>query len=262
MAGAFALAAVLLAAPALKPTPADEVFAELGLPAPPGVAGLAPEYAADEVDAAEVRKNPKLHPFRAAVLDAADRLKDARAFRYHADLKPVRGRHPFGPTFDRLPPFPNCTGDSKGQISDGSLMVPNLHQALRERVAIQTADLADAAAVLRKVEHLIDKERSLRWKAHHEFLAAEVGYRTVRHNDFNFALGNHFAPPDNEDKNAVWQLNTREEPRYGRGRQRYRDLVPVLLKVEEDHAGGPWAKLARNLLETPPGFTWDIIPEK
>jgi hypothetical protein len=263
MAGPFGLAAMLLlAAPVPRATPADVLFAELGLPAPPGPGMIAPEYAPDDVDAAAVRKNPKLYPFRAAVLDAADRLKDARAFGYEADLKPVRGLHPFGPAFDRDPPQRHCVDESKGQVSDGSTIVPNRYQTLREKVATQQADLADAAAVLRKAAHLRDKELSARWKAHFDYLTGEIGYRQCRHNDFNFAIGNAFAVPDNKDKSAVWRLNPSHLNRGGGHRQLFKEAVQNLLAVEEEHAAGPWAKLSRDLLETPPGFAWDIMPEK
>lgn len=261
MAGAFTLAAMLLAAPVPKPSPADVLFAELGLPSPPGAGMIAPEYAPDDVDAAAVRKNPKLHPFRAAVLDAVDLIKDARAFKYEAELKPVRGLHPFGPDFDRDPPQRHCVDESKGQISDGSAIVPNRYQALREKVAVQQADLSAARAVLRNAAHLRDKELSPRWKAHFDYLTGEVGYRECRHNDFNVAIGNPFAIPENKDKQAVWRLTTRDRNRGGY-RQVFEAATRTLLDVEEEHAAGPWAKLARNLLGTPPGFTWEVMPEE
>lgn len=268
---AFVLAAAVFAAPLPKDSAADVLFRELGLPAPAGPVVIPLEYAADEIDAAAVRKNPKKHAFRAAVLRAGELLADARAAKFETDIKPIRAKHPLGNDWDAERGGFICglawekgQTESVGQITDGSTVRVNRLQAIREKTALQQLDLKEAARLLKSVEPLREGETSRRWLAHYDLLTGEVGYRLVKTNAFSREIGNP-SVPDNDDPKTVWKLVPTEEFRRataGGYRETYETATALLGLVQDEYPRTPWAKLSAQLLEKGPGFAWRVMPEQ
>ncbi len=254
--------ALLLAAPIRKDTPADILYRELGMSTPADTIGEVPvEYAADEVDAAAVRKNPKKYPFRAAILEAATLIRPARTAPFEKELKPIRAVHPFGNKFEKDPPQRHCVDESPGQISDGSAIVPNMHQDLREKYARLQLDLTEASRLLQKVAHLRDKELSPRWRAHFDLLSGEANYRRVQANNFGTALGSHWRVEPLK-KETVWKLVTDVNPRSQGLRDTLKLAQQTLTDIETTYPATPWAKQASLLLSIEPNFRWVEFPEE
>jgi len=220
-------------APSQKPDPAASVYAELGLPAPPVFTPLADEYLPDSVTLADVRREPKRYPVRAAVLNAVEMLEHSRDTVPTATV--LRQSDAFG--------------------SNARKFILNL----QERPAIDIALLDEVKLSLAAVESKRPKERSRRWQSHCEYVSAEVAYRLAQINEYGemLAVVRRDDMPAIEGNQIGWRLVPTEKMKSksdmrklaAASRERFHAIIDG-----DPHT--PWALLAERYSDSPPGFQW------
>ena len=114
-----------------------------------------------------------------------------------------------------------------------------------------------------------DSEKSPRWRAGYDLAMGRVLAQKVRTETYNAMLAKAKRGMKFEkEKNNTWLLKPDEEISVGSKWQRDADTARMLLNtVIQDHAGTPWALMAKRELEVPIGWKWeekftDLTPKK
>lgn len=211
------------------------VLEELGLPPADGLPAKLPEaYRPDLITAADVRRDPMRYPLRAAVLDAVDVLRDARALPTAASVRTE-----------------DLTDKGKKAVVERQQAAARLILRLEEAIAALDA-LADA----RK------KEPSRRWQAHFDYAAAALRLQLAGAHEYNFALGHvrtdSLPKLDPDGGQNGWRLVPAEKML---SRKDVRDVAEAgreaMARVRKDHPDTTWAALARRDAAANLGLRWE-----
>ncbi|QDV67954.1 hypothetical protein Poly24_16600 [Rosistilla carotiformis] len=103
-----------------------------------------------------------------------------------------------------------------------------------------------------------DEEMSPRWRAGFDLAYGRVLAHKVRAETYNAMLAKaKRGMPFEKEKNNTWVLQAADEVSVGSKWEREAEKARELLQaVVSEHAGTPWALLAKNELETPIGWKW------
>lgn len=153
-------------------------------------------------------------------------------------------------------------------LGDEAQLVGQLSDAQKDAAKL-APKLQYLTSRLRPVLEFRDQETEPRWRAGYDLALGRVLAQKIRTDTYNSMLaeikrGKPFADP----KNNTWVLTAADEISVGSRYQRDADLATQLLRgVTEQHAGTPWALLARRELEVPIGWKWtetytDLSPPK
>ncbi len=114
-----------------------------------------------------------------------------------------------------------------------------------------------------------DQETSPRWKAGFDLAMGRVLAQKVRTEGYNAMLARlRLGVPFSDTKNNTWVLVASEEVSVGSKAKNDAELARELLSgVIRNHAGTPWALLAKEELDVPIGWKWkeeytDLSPKK
>jgi hypothetical protein len=128
----------------------------------------------------------------------------------------------------------------------------------QQTAAILQDPLAMLAQTLEPGMKVRDKETSPRWKAGFDLALGRVLAQKVRTEAYNAMLARaKRGMPFENPKNNTWVLEPSEEVSVGSKWENEAETARMLLgEVVRDHAGTPWALLAKEELEVPIGWTW------
>ncbi len=135
---------------------------------------------------------------------------------------------------------------------NGELQKAQQDAAVLEPMLIRMADILAPGMKVR------DDETSLRWRAGFDLALGRVLAQKVRTETYNAMLARiRQGVPFKEPKNNTWVLQASDEVTVGSKWQNEADTARKLLQgVVDEHAGTPWALLAKQELEVPIGWTW------
>jgi hypothetical protein len=192
------------------------------------------KYKSDGVTFEKVMNNPEKYPFRAPIVEA---VIEIRNLQQNKD--------------DELPEeFRGATNDAVKKE------VLNIQRTPARREAV----LRELKAKLEAVEPMKEKETSLRWKAHYDFILAQVKLRLAYLSEYNLALGKvrrDELPPLEGKKDAGWKLAAVEKMK---APKEVRDLAEegknLLNELATAHPGTPWALAAKREKNLALGLEW------
>src|SRR5262249_6077523 len=143
----------------------------------------------------------------------------------------------------------------------------------QERLAVNSARLADLLGELLAAAESRDAEPSRRWQMNYDYIVARVQIQIVRLDEYSDALGQVARELQAGDaRNSGWRLVPRaavanpiikRHLRPGGYRQLTQgnyDFRAVLSRLVKDHAGTPWAWMAQRDLRTSPGLRLERAP--
>ena len=158
-------------------------------------------------------------------------------------------------TQQRLPGRPSLTFPPTGTDAFNTAMRENQFRADRTRITVD-----EALDPILKVAKLRDREPSKRWQAHYDLARGRLLAMKIRCFEYNSACARMKVDPlkfENANSNA-WRLVPDDQVRFSDQAAKAAEQVRELLKqVETEHAGTPWAYLARLELQEPLGFKWE-----
>ena len=158
-------------------------------------------------------------------------------------------------TQQRLPGRPSLTFPPTGTDAFNTAMRENQFRADRTRITVD-----EALEPILKVAKLRDREPSKRWQAHYDLARGRLMAMKIRCFEYNSACARMKIDPlkfKNPNSNA-WRLVPDNQVRFSDQAAKAAEQARELLKrVETEHAGTPWAYLARLELEEPLGFRWE-----
>jgi hypothetical protein len=177
-------------------------------------------YDADYKDEAEFKAMLKDHPFRQAVVMAAQTMKK-HDLSFRKDFK-----------------YPGDEAKFKKELA-----------TRQEEPATIEAELDDVQARLDTVGKDREKEKSRRWLAHYDFIYARLLAKKTYVREYNFVLGNKLkkdAPVIKDPKNNTgWVVIPTEKMQQKETRDWDKKRQTLLDKVVKEHPGTPWELLAR-----------------
>lgn len=234
-----------------KGAPAADVRAvldELALPPlfddAPGAPGRLP-FAADalapyapDVPLAEVEANPQKYPVRAATLRA---------------LRTAREHWPLGRKETKAVTLVGAPVGERTKRAVAEAQLPLAQALARLELELEQLDALEAKAAA----------EPKRWRAHYEFVRAELRLRAVVLSEYNLALAHvrTEALPDLPPGAPGWRLVA--APKVA-GRRETKELYAAaagaLERVAAEHRGTPWEVLARRSRAALPGYRWEPVP--
>ncbi|QDS87935.1 hypothetical protein EC9_21180 [Rosistilla ulvae] len=128
----------------------------------------------------------------------------------------------------------------------------------QKAAAIIEPQLVRMAEILQQGLKDRDEEMSPRWRAGFDLAYGRVLAHKVRTETYNAMLAKaKRGMPFQEEKNNTWVIEAADEVSVGSKWEREAEKARELLQgVVTEHAGTPWALLAKNELETPIGWKW------
>lgn len=154
-----------------------------------------------------------------------------------------------------------ATGLSRPQTRfvkrEDAQLVGDLTRAQQDAAKLEPT-LVRMAQVLEPGMPARESEESLRWKAGFDLAMGRVLAQKVRTETYNAMLAKaKRGMAFEKEKNNTWVLQPSQEISVGSKWQREAETARELLQsVVEDHAGTPWALLAKSELEVPIGWQW------
>ncbi len=140
---------------------------------------------------------------------------------------------------------------------DEPTFVNELTQAQQAAAKLEP-QLASLAQVLSQGQAVRDRETSPRWLAGYDLAVGTVLAHKIRAEAYNAMLAKaKRGMPFQQAKNNTWVLKPVDEVTVGSKMEKEAELARDILKrVAEEHAGTPWALLARRELDNPIGWKW------
>jgi hypothetical protein len=191
-------------------------------------------YFAGTMTTAEINAVAAKFPVRAAVLKANKLLHELRTTENNAMPEELRG---------------TATDGVKKDFADLQRKLARVQLLLKEMIEELEGDVE------------IDSEKSPRWKAHYTYMLAQLKARYAFTYEYNFMFAkirkDELPALDPAANHKGWRLSSRSElSSTGEAKELANESRKLLEKIAKDHAGTPWAVLARRDRMTALGLKW------
>jgi len=184
----------------------------------------------------EFKRNPSRYPFRMAVLDALEAMRN--------------GFNPHNDAFSLQDSFPAGNNDSLKKDILKRQMKPAKVLGL----------LMEALDDLRKVGEERDQEPSKRWQAHYDYVLAELLARMAYVQEYDLMLGKirkDELPELQPNVDTGWRLASKEKLSSAKDvKEMAAESRKIFAKIIKQYKGTPWEVLAKRERLTALGLEW------